>query len=144
MLATVLPPSILSINSNSFRVRFHNLHRGRSLLIVRAVNMLPASDEYSPPRLGTYTSTKKGVEFEDDDIGSRVVLVGLAKSSNFSHLEGHLGEVARQLGGKFEVKVLSVRTPINITLPPDNLKLVDISPGETEPPETAIGRPQVV
>jgi len=139
MLATVLPPSTLSINSNCFRVRFHNLHRGRSLLIVRAVNMLPTSDEYSPPRLGIYTSTKNGVEFEDDDIGSRVVLVGLAKSSNFSHLEGHLGEVARQLGGKFEVKVLSMRTPIHITLPPDNLKLVDISPGAKEPNWAALG-----
>ena len=140
MLATVLPPSTLSFNSNCFRVRFHNLHRGRSLLIVRAVNMLPASDEYSPPRLGTYTSTKQGVEFADDDIGSRVVLVGLAKASHFSHLDGHLGEVTRQLGGKFEVKVLSTHgPPIHITLPPDNLKLVDISPGAKEPNWAALG-----
>ena len=54
MLATVLPHSDLSLNSNCYRVRLHCLHRGRSLLITRASNTMPVLDDYNRPHLGIY------------------------------------------------------------------------------------------
>ena len=95
MLATVLPHSDLSLNSNCYRVRLHCLHRGRFLLITRASNMMPVLEEYNQPHLDFYKCD--GVI--DDAIGSRVVLVGLASSLQHSLFNGLLCAVSRQVDG---------------------------------------------